>query len=147
MCQLPFLFTEVFQIGIDAANPDVDGLCFEIFNEIELVLLQFIERYTPIQLLELSNGIQVQTNGILRPFLKVQPAFECSLGHALYYKGTLADSNLMVLAILFCSSCGGRGNNTSFNVETANPGCAVAVAYRFKFKALKNRHSQSTLTQ
>ena len=83
MRQLPFLFTKVFQIGIDAANPDIDGLCFEIFNEIEFVLLQFIERYSPIQLLELSNGIQVQTDSILRPFLKVQPAFKCSLGHAL----------------------------------------------------------------
>ena len=82
MSQLPFLFTEVFQIGIDAAYPDIDGLCFEVLDEIELVLLQFIERNAPVQLLELSNGIQIQTNGILRPFLKVQPAFECSLGHA-----------------------------------------------------------------
>ena len=82
MRQLPFLFTEVFQIGIDAANPDIDGLRFVVFNEIELVLLQFIERYSPVQLLKLSNGIQVQANSILRPFLKVQPAFECSLGHA-----------------------------------------------------------------
>ena len=82
MRQLLFLFTKVIQIGIDAANPDIDGLRFVVFNEIELVLLQFIERYTPVQLLKLSNGIQVQTNGILRPFLKVQPAFKCSLGHA-----------------------------------------------------------------
>ena len=129
MRQLPFLFTEVFQIGIDSANSDIDGLCFVVFYEIELVLLQFIESYTPVQLLKLSNGIQVQTDGILRPFLKVQPAFKCSLGHAQYYKGMLADSTPMVLAILFCSSCGGKGNKTSFNVETANPGCAVAVAY------------------
>ena len=42
-----------------------------------------------------------------------------------------------------CSARGGMGIKTSDILDTASPGCAVAVAYWFKLSAFRNKQAHA----
>ena len=111
MGQLPIFFPQEIQVGIDSAYSDVNRLCLEVFYQVKLVLLQFLRSNATVSLPKLSNGVEVQGDGVLRSVLKMQPAFECDLGHANNYNGRCTMDDLDNSAPLAQSS----GAETQWN--------------------------------